>query len=478
MIVFPKRRRRHRAADALRHFIAFALLAHIVLNAQTAAPTSADAHLDSTRVYTLSELIDMAERHRPETRMAWLALRRKSAETAVARAAYLPTVVGLAHAEDQRLINPFPKPLAPLGYTMVDMPEVDAGLAAEYTALDFGRRRATLAAARAEQRAAELYYQQNLQETASEVALDYIRVLTAEEAQAARQRIVADAVEIEKAAEAELAQGRATMPDVLSARAVTAQRRFDLAAAEGELTSARVALRDAVGAEAGDQLRVAPLGETKLNAALLGRIDAMVAEAQAQRKDLQESVFATKAAQARASEARANERPELTIDSRAEAQGMWPSFSQPALGDTMQFVWSVGVKLRWTFFDGGRDRAVRDARTTEAERAAEAQRKKIHEVERQVWEAYAQLRTADEQRRAAKAWLEAAQSAHSSSLEAYKYGVENLVDLLTTEGQLAQAELLRAQTEGALRASAARLARALGRATSGDAMAALLQEKQ
>jgi outer membrane protein TolC len=42
---------------------------------------------------------------------------------------------------------------------------------------------------------------------------------------------------------------------------------------------------------------------------------------------------------------------------------------------------------------------------------------------------------------AAVALLEAANASYSASLEAYNYGVKNLVDVVTAENQLAQARL-------------------------------------
>ncbi len=50
-------------------------------------------------------------------------------------------------------------------------------------------------------------------------------------------------------------------------------------------------------------------------------------------------------------------------------------------------------------------------------------------------------RTALRKQQAAVALLESANSSYSASLDAYKYGVKNLIDVVTAERQLAQARL-------------------------------------
>ena len=66
---------------------------------------------------------------------------------------------------------------------------------------------------------------------------------------------------------------------------------------------------------------------------------------------------------------------------------------------------------------------------------------KDDETTREVWTAYIAFRTALRKHDAAVALLESANASYSASLDAYKYGVKNLVDVVTAEKQLAQARL-------------------------------------
>ena len=63
------------------------------------------------------------------------------------------------------------------------------------------------------------------------------------------------------------------------------------------------------------------------------------------------------------------------------------------------------------------------------------------ETTREVWIAYIAFRTALRKHDAAVALLESANESYSASLDAYKYGVKNLVDVVTAEKQLALARL-------------------------------------
>ena len=66
---------------------------------------------------------------------------------------------------------------------------------------------------------------------------------------------------------------------------------------------------------------------------------------------------------------------------------------------------------------------------------------KRDQATREVWTAYIAFRTALRKQQAAVALLEAANESYDASLEAYKYGVKNLIDVVTAERQLAQARL-------------------------------------
>ena len=76
---------------------------------------------------------------------------------------------------------------------------------------------------------------------------------------------------------------------------------------------------------------------------------------------------------------------------------------------------------------------------------------------RETWTAYLQFRTAARQQEAAKSLLAASTTSYDASLDAYRYGVKNLVDLVTAESQLAQARLADVQARSAVLTSSVTL---------------------
>jgi outer membrane protein len=60
-------------------------------------------------------------------------------------------------------------------------------------------------------------------------------------------------------------------------------------------------------------------------------------------------------------------------------------------------------------------------------------------IEAEVWQAFVDADTAFRQRDAATALLRASQDSYNQSLESYRYGVRNIVDVLTAQRQLAAA---------------------------------------
>src|SRR5208283_1751410 len=189
-------------------------------------PREGTAILDPVHPYILAELIDVAERHNPSTRTIWERAKQKARELGLAKSAYYPELDGLAVFGDRRSINPFPKPLAPRGYVMVEVPIVEPGVALQYLIFDFGKRAASVDSAKAEKLAAGADLIQVNQALAFRVASAYYQLQAA-------QDTLRTAQTTQDAAENRLHNGLATLPDVLNARAETSQAVFDEESADG-----------------------------------------------------------------------------------------------------------------------------------------------------------------------------------------------------------------------------------------------------
>jgi outer membrane protein TolC len=415
--------------------------------------------VDPERAYALSELIGVAESSNPRTRIAWEQARQAAEATGAVRSEYLPHLAGLAVLGNEKFINPFPRPLAPHGYTMVENPSADAGLAVSYTILDFGRRHAALEHARAIELAAAGRFQRENQEVAFGVVTAYYRLVNAQETLTARGSILEMERATQAAAEAQLANGRATLPDVLDARAGTARAEYEMEAAIGEEQAARVNLREAVGVEPSDQIRIQRPADQNFSD-MTDTISELVEIAQKDRPDLAALAERLRGSRENLKAAESTYWPTVEFAGRGSVQAIWPTVSKQdgsALADTTQFVWNTGVRIHWDFFDGGLRRSEVLTRASEQRQAAEELRARQDEITRETWMAFVQYKTALRQRQAARALLTAAESSYASSLDAYHYGVKSLIDLVHAESQLAEARLADVQARSALLTSAANL---------------------
>lgn len=404
-------------------------------------PHEGTAILDPAHPYTLAELIDVAEHHNPGTRTIWERAKQRARELGLAKSAYYPELEGLAVFGDQRLINPFPKPLAPRGYVLVEIPIVEPEVTLQYLIFDFGKREANVGTAKAEKLAAGADLIQVNQALAFRVASAYYQLMTAQERLQAAQDTLRTAQTTQDAAENRLNNGLATLPDVLNARAETSQAVFDEESADGDEKIARVTLTEAVGADPSpniviDSQRSAPLPES-----LTMSIEALIDRAMENRPELMAQTLRIRSAESRIRAAKAEYRPQILLSASGAQTAVWPTPDHGQLGPANEPTWSVALGVHWRIFDGGvrkNEVLIAESKRREAEDELTVEHDR---TTREVWTAYIAFRTALRKHDAAVALLESANASYSASLEAYKYGVKNLVDVVTAEKQLAQARL-------------------------------------
>jgi TolC family type I secretion outer membrane protein len=426
------------AADCARHTI----------------PIDRAAEIDPAKQYSLAELIDIAETNNPQTHIAWERAKQAADRLGIAKSAYYPVLSGLAAFADQRIVNPFPKPLAPRGYVMVEIPAVVPELTLDYLLFDFGKREAKVDAATAEKLAAGAGFIRANQQVAFRVATAYYKLLTAQERLTAAQETLKTAQTTQDAAEARLANGKATKPDVLNARAETSQATFDLESADGDEKIARVALRESIGADPSPNITIAGQEQTPLPQALTMSVDALLDRAIAGRPDLIAQAAEIRAADQQARAARVEYLPTIKLSANGAQTSVWPTTDFGQLGPASQATWAVQLGVEWRIFDGGARKNELAVAQSRSRQAHDELREQQDTATREVWTAYIGFRTAMRKQQAAQALLDSASESYSASLDAYKYGVKNLIDVVTAEKQLAQARLsgVSARSELLLRA--------------------------
>ncbi|WP_263355205.1 TolC family protein [Acidicapsa acidisoli] len=416
--------------------------------------------IDPKHIYTLPELIDIAEMASPEGRIAWTNAKRSLEQAGIDRALYLPILSFVAQGSDARFIVPFPAPIAPRGYVTVGEQIAAEQLELEYDLLDFGRGQ-KLDGSKALEIASVLRLGRVHQTLAYSTATEFYRAQRTIGELAAAKVILQTAETLLENAQLQYDHGRATLPDLQNAQAGAAEARFNLAAAEGEAKKSKLALSETIGVEPTTEIEIAPQSGRDLPGAFNDSVEDLIHNAWKMRPDLLARAQELRQAHDSYKIARAAYLPKASLSASGGQTNAWPSADWGQLGPASVATWSVEAKLRWEVFNGARKHEVAAA-LAEQKAAREEQRATEDSVTRQVWEAYVDYETAIEQQQSSQSFLTAAQMSYDSSLDAFKFGVRSLVDVVEAERQLAQARVTVVRSQAQLMQSAVALTYATG----------------
>ena len=238
--------------------------------------------IESDRVYSLAELIDLAEAHNPETRVAWEGAIAQGAAVGIARSELFPTLTSVALAGVERDEAPFGTQ-----FYRQTLPAFELTLNLNYTIFDFGARRGRINAESARLLASNFEFNDVHRQLIYEVSQAYYRLLDAAGQEEAAGASLVNAQAVQQAAEERLRNGLATLPDVLEARSATAQAQYNLQAVLGAEEIARGDLATALGATATTRIRVQPLSEVPTPESVSDTVEEAILRALEQRPDLQ-----------------------------------------------------------------------------------------------------------------------------------------------------------------------------------------------
>ncbi|HXJ85727.1 MAG TPA: TolC family protein [Candidatus Binatia bacterium] len=390
--------------------------------------------LDAEKTYSLAELIDLAESHNPETRVAWERARAQAAAFGIARSELYPALAAAALSGVSRdqafLVNRFYR------QTIADF---QVALNLNYTIFDFGARSGRIAAASAEVLAANFSFNNVHRKVIFQVEQAYYQLLNTQGQEDAARANLSNAQAVQQSVEERLNNGLATLPDVLEARSATAQAEYELQSVLGAEQIAAGNLATVLGTSPTTAIHIQPLNELPLPQSFDESVDVAIDRALEQRPDLLQRVADVRSANAKVKEARAAYYPSLSFTASPTAQSFYGMQQQFPWGHTAGLTGGMAFSLNWAIFDGGS----RKNKLVQAEanvRLSEAQvNTSRDQIADEVWAAYSNFNTALRQRQAATALLEAATRSYDAALESYNYGLRNFLDVTAAQRTLAQA---------------------------------------
>jgi outer membrane protein len=397
-------------------------------------PTS-DFAPDPLKLYTLPELIDLAEQHNPETRVAWENAKARAADLGIAKASLYPTLAAAALAQSARENILF----APFFYRQTTETFSPIFLL-DYTIFDFGRRSEDVATNRSNLVAANFLFNDTHRKIIFRVMEAYYRLLNSKGQEIAAEANLKNAQTVQEAAEARLKEGLATLPDVLEARSAAAQADYDLQAAIGATEIAHGDLSTALGISPTYPFQVESIQDLTIPDGLTDTVESAIDHALSQRPDLMQRVAELRASESEVKAARAAYLPTLSISGAAgEARTYGQQNQMPGVYSDTQETWNARLSLTWTLFDGlARENRLAKAKADQKQAAAAVDTMR-DQVENDVWSAYSTARTSLRQQKAAAALLAATTESYNAALQSYNYGVRSQIDVVSAQRALAAA---------------------------------------
>jgi len=375
---------------------------------------------------TLSDVVELTLCNNPKTRLQWASARQQAAQVGISRSAYLPTLIG---------------PIAAGGLdssTRASQQRITVSV--NYLLYDFGGRAATVEAAQHQLVAANAIRDDVLRSTFLTAIRAYYAYMAALASMQAFKVAEVTANTGLAAATARVQAGAATQFEILQAKTALSQARLNRIRAEGDATSAKGDLANAMGFYASQSFELAPLkpetnldGTLEHDAKIEENIGKLIEEARKNRPDLFAAEAQIKAAEAQVEVARAASKPTFTLNGGV-------SYSRDPDVVDGSFKQSIRLSISVPWFSGFRDiyrisagQAVLEGKIAERDQVS-------NQIALDVWKAYQLLLINSQALRAASDLYNSAQLSEKLALGRYKSGLGSILDVLTVQGVLATAE--------------------------------------
>ena len=444
-------------------------LAHRAFNH---TPKAQEIEVDGDKIYDLPELIDIAERANPQTRIAWEGARRAADAVGLSQSAYFPYLVASAGAGYERAFLPFPTlkqgpgpadvSITGGGTLTTEAVAERATLGVKWLLLDFGERKAVATMARENLMMANVGFNAVHQQIVFTVTRRFYELNTARQKVGVAESSLRAANTVAQSAQARFDHGLGTRPEVLQAEQQTAQAAFDLEAARGVLSDEQVAFVESLGILPTTKLQVAEVSEKPFSENSGDSLEELIQRALSQRPDLVARLAGVRARRAEVQKARAEYYPKVALGANAG----WAELDVSAEGSPYfggnEPVYGAGISVELPIFDGfARRNKLRMAES--GLRAAENElAHSCDSVIREVWKAQTDFETALRKQDSAAKLAAAAESAFAAALEAYQHGVGTYVDVANAQRNVAAARSVVVDTRSAIYTSAAALALSVG----------------
>ena len=431
-----------------------------------------EVEINPEKIYELPELIDIAERSNPTTRIAWERARQAASGVGLSQSAYFPYLVASAGAGYERAFLPFPT--LKQGPGAADVSIIGGGtltteavaeratLGLKWLLFDFGERKAVVTMARENLMMANVGFNATHQQVVFTVTRRFYELNTARQKVEVAESSVRAAQTVAQSAQARFDNGLGTKPEVLQAEQQSAQAAFDLEAARGTLSDAQVAFVESLGILPTTKLQVAGVSEKPLSEYSADTLEDLIQRALSQRPDLVAKLANIRARRAEVRKAHAAYYPKVALNANAGWTELDVSARNSPYFGGNEPVYGAGLSIELPLFDGFARRKKLRIAESELRGAEDEMAHSRDSVIREVWKARTDFETSLRKQESAAKLVAAAESAFAASLEAYQHGLGTYVDVVNAQRNLTASRSVIVDTRSAIFTSQTALALSIG----------------
>lgn len=401
-----------------------------------------------TQRLTLPDVVDLALRNSPATRLSWTQARAAADVYGSTEGRLFPSLsAGVSVTRTRTIATP--------GRPAGERSQYGPSLSLAYTVLDFGGRSGTIDVARQTAIAADLSHNATVENTILTVETAAFAYLSTRAQRDAEKSAVDLATAALDAASERHRVGLATIADVLQAQTARSQAELQLETLEGALQVTRGGLAVAMGLPANTPFEIPDVPATDSVHFVTQSVDTLIEMAVRNRPELASVRAQAAAAQSQIRVARSGYLPALALSATGANNA---STNSNFAGPTYSLNLGVQVPV-FSGFSNQYDVAAASEQYRAAVARGEATKQQVIQ---QVFTAYYTLRTSTERVRTAHDLLASATQSETVARERYREGVGSIVDLLVAQAALANARAQDVDARWQWRTSLAQLAHDVG----------------
>jgi outer membrane protein len=395
--------------------------------------------------------VDMALCHNPQVKAAWAAIKVQAGALGEARSAYVPTL----NATVSKLRND-------TRYTDGTFPDTSNSGKTKYANLtwrlfDFGTRSANLESANQLLAGALASHDAALQKVLTSVVGAYFDAMTAQATLKARAQAVDFATGTWQTTQRREARGVAAVSDTLQAAAAVAKAQLALSRAQGDAQKTRSVLMYAMGLPTNTSF-ILPDEHVSTQEVRVQDLAQWINDAQQKHPAIAAARAQLAASKAKIQSVQAEGLPTLDYTQNHYQNG----YPNQGLSSTNSKVNTVGFTLNVPLFEGfARTYKVRGAQAQSEQSEAQLQDTEL-QILMEVVKAHADAQSSFENLQASQQLLSASEAAVLSSKKRYDKGAADILELLSTQSALADAQQERVRCLSDWRSSRLRLMSSAG----------------